>query len=76
MALHRHEIEGFAKDPGEPGRVGTRFGYGVAYGAVDEYEDGTLWIDNGEYGAPVNFCPVCGVAARTPWEFTLKETTE
>lgn len=38
--------------------------YGGAIGACYEREDGTLWVDNGEYASQVNFCPYCGYRAK------------
>ena len=38
--------------------------FGDAIELCREYEDGTLWVDNGEYGSQVNFCPVCGYEAK------------
>lgn len=38
-------------------------GYGPAFDEVWENEDGGLWVSNGEYSSPVNFCPVCGFKA-------------
>lgn len=40
--------------------------YGAAFSRVLEREDGTLWIDNGEYQSQVSFCPVCGYKAKVP----------
>ena len=41
-------------------------GWGDAVGACYEKKDGTLWVDNGEYGSQVNFCPYCGYKAKVP----------
>lgn len=38
-------------------------GHGPAVDSCDEYNDGTFWVGNGEYGSQVNFCPVCGAEA-------------
>ncbi len=38
--------------------------WGGAIGKCTEYADGTLWVDNGEYGSQVNFCPFCGYEAK------------
>lgn len=40
-----------------------------------EHEDGTLWVDNGEYASRVNYCPFCGYSTKekiTKMEFSLK----
>jgi hypothetical protein len=39
-------------------------GYGPAVEYCYEDSDGKLWVGNGEYGSQVNFCPVCGFAAK------------
>ncbi len=39
-------------------------GYGAAVTTCMEYKDGTLWVDNLEYGTQVNYCPACGFKAR------------
>lgn len=41
-----------------------RWQYGAAIETCSEYDDGTLWVDNEEYGSPVNFCPFCGYKAK------------
>ena len=38
--------------------------YGGAIYDVYEREDGTLWVDNGEYSSQVNFCPLDGYEAK------------
>lgn len=38
--------------------------YGVAIYQCTELEDGTLMVDNEEYGSQVNFCPYCGYEAK------------
>jgi wobble nucleotide-excising tRNase len=38
--------------------------YGGAIRRCQEDEDGTLWVDNGEYASQVNYCPFCGYQAR------------
>jgi len=40
--------------------------YGSAIGECYEAEDGSLWVTNGEYGSPVNFCPYCGQPTKGP----------
>lgn len=37
--------------------------WGWAIDCCDEREDGTLWVDNDEYGNQVNYCPFCGYEA-------------
>lgn len=46
-----------------------RGGYGAAVTICLEFENGDLWVDNGEYGNRVNFCPFCGYEAQNkiPW---------
>ena len=39
-------------------------GYGDAISHCDERDDGTLWVNNSEYGTQVNFCPSCGFEAK------------
>jgi hypothetical protein len=34
--------------------------YGSAISECTEHADGSLWVDNGEYGNTVRFCPFCG----------------
>lgn len=41
-----------------------------------EYEDGTLVVDNGEYGNEVNFCPYCGYEAKVKIRLMSKEEWE
>ena len=38
--------------------------YGQAITQCVELEDGTLTVDNDEYGSQVNFCPYCGYEAK------------
>ena len=38
--------------------------YGSAVDECWEDEDGKLWVHNGEYASVVNYCPVCGYAAK------------
>ena len=42
--------------------------YGSAINVCVEHEDGTLVVDNGEYGSQVNFCPYCGYEAKVKIE--------
>ena len=39
--------------------------YGPAFYTVEEREDGTMWIHNGEYISQVNFDPITGREANT-----------
>ena len=41
-------------------------GHGPAIERCEEREDGSLWVDNLEYGSRVNFCPFCGYKAKVP----------
>ncbi len=43
-------------------------GFGAAIDQCFEHEDGTLRVDNDEYGSLVNFCPICGYKAKVPVE--------
>lgn len=38
--------------------------YGCAVTECIEYEDGKLYVSNGEYGNRVNYCPFCGYKAK------------
>ena len=38
--------------------------YGVAIYQCTELEDGTLMVDNDEYGSQVDYCPYCGYEAK------------
>lgn len=44
-------------------------GYGEALSYCTGYEDGTLWVGNGEYASRVNYCPFCGSAAAKQMRF-------
>lgn len=37
--------------------------WGAAICEVIEYEDGTMWVSNGEYSTQVNYCPFTGKKA-------------
>jgi hypothetical protein len=39
--------------------------WGQAVTHCEEEPNGTLWVQNGEFGSQVNFCPNCGFEART-----------
>lgn len=39
-------------------------GYGAAIENCFEDQDEYLFVDNGEYGSMVNFCPMCGYEAK------------
>jgi hypothetical protein len=39
-------------------------GYGEAVDGCYEEDNGTLWVENGEYMSQVNFCPYCGYKAK------------
>lgn len=55
--LHQCEREQIAHDPFVDG-------HGPAVDRCTERADGSLWVDNGEYGSRVNFCPFCGFKAK------------
>ncbi len=38
--------------------------FGAAITTCMEDMDGFLFVDNGEYGSQVNFCPMCGYEAK------------
>ena len=38
--------------------------WGLAITSVSEFEDGSMWADNEEYGSRVNYCPFCGQPAK------------
>ena len=50
--------------------------YGGAIEQCTEHDDGSLWVDNGEYASCVNYCPFCGTKAtkQIPNELFTKET--
>ena len=39
--------------------------YGPAITQCDENDKGELWVTNGEYASRVDFCPYCGMGARS-----------
>ncbi len=39
-------------------------GYGHAIDYCFQDQDGYLFVENGEYGSQVNFCPICGYEAK------------
>lgn len=45
--------------------------YGPAVEDCFEDEDGRLFVDNGEYGSQVNYCPVCGYKAKIMMEESI-----
>lgn len=63
---HLADDEPRAEEVGRGLSADKRWNHGSAFDRCVGFGDGTLWVDNGEYGAPVNFCPLCGWAAATP----------
>lgn len=53
-----------------------RCGCGPAIDECVEREDGSLWIDNGEYGSQVAFCPCCGFKAKVAPEVGVPTVAE
>lgn len=52
-------------------KVFPESGYGSPGWHCAEHEDGTLWLDNEEYGVRVNFCPFCGFEAKSQIEWLI-----
>lgn len=50
--------------------------YGAAIEQCSEYEDGELWVGNGEYASRVNYCPFCGYKAVSQWDLSAKFVRE
>jgi hypothetical protein len=48
----------------EAPRKAKEYNYGVAIYRCTELEDGTLMVDNDEYGSQVDYCPYCGYEAK------------
>lgn len=52
----------------EAPRTAKEYNYGVAIYKCTELKDGTLMVDNDEYGSQVDYCPYCGYEAKNKIE--------
>ncbi len=64
MSLHHCGFPARDYDKPEDPYAGLWGKYGFAIEDCREREDGTLWVDNGEYENRVNYCPICGYPAK------------
>lgn len=48
-------------------------GFGWAIEDCTEHDDGSFWVDNGEYASRVNYCPFCGASA--PKQMEIRSST-